>query len=97
MADGAARGFKDRTHEEVAQQRLEKAKQLAMWSTKELTQRYMAEAGTMANACLEKTEDVITLLQSLGLEGARQAAANTMVAVLKEHHTAVGQFLPRAR
>jgi hypothetical protein len=67
-----------------------------MWPTKELTQRYVAEAGTMANACLEKTEDVIALLQSLGLEGARQAAATTMVSVLKEHHNTVGQFFTKS-
>jgi hypothetical protein len=96
MADGAARGFEDRTQEEVARQRLERAKQLAMWPTKELTQRYVAEAGTMANACLEKTEDVITLFQSLGLERARQAAATTMVAVLREHHTTVGQYFTKS-
>ncbi len=71
-----------RTQEEVARQRLEKAKQLAMWPGKDLAQRYIAETGATANACLEKMEDVIRLLQDLGLEGARQAAAESMIAVL---------------
>jgi hypothetical protein len=51
---------------------------------------------TTANACLEKTEDVIPVLQSLGLEGARQAAATTIVVVLKEHTTAVGQSFTKS-
>jgi hypothetical protein len=96
MADGAARPFEGRTQEEVARQRLERAKQLAAWPTKELMQRYVTDAGATANACLEKTEDTIKLLQELGLEGARQAAASSMVAVLREHHNAVGQFFTKS-
>jgi hypothetical protein len=95
MADGTARAFESRTHEEVARQRLEKAKKLAMWPGKDLTQRYIAEAGMTANACLEKTEDVIRLLQDLGLEGARQAAAESTIAVLREHHSDVGKFFTK--
>ncbi len=80
----------------MVRQRLERAKQLAAWPTKELMQRYVADAGATANACLEKTEDTIKLLQELGLEGAWQAAASSLVAVLREHHNAVGQFFTKS-
>jgi hypothetical protein len=49
-----------------------------------------------ANARLEKTGDVIKLLQELGLEGAQQAAVSSMVAVLRKHHNAVGQFFTKS-
>jgi hypothetical protein len=39
---------------------------------------------------------MIKLLQELGLEGARQGAASSMVAVLREHHNAVGQFFTKS-
>ncbi len=91
------RPFESRTQEEVARQRLEKVKQLAMWPTKDMMQRYIADAGATASACLEKMEDVNLLLQELGLEGVRRAAATPMVAVLREHHNAVRQFFTKIR
>jgi hypothetical protein len=44
---------------------------------------------------LKEREDVIRLLQDLGPEGARQTAADSMVAVLREHHSDVRRFFTK--